>query len=114
MPEKELKPLSEVTKEDAIAIIKSSNKYFLFFNNGEKNWIFEDRTNEIGEPCKYLYSKRKVYAFWFFNDSIDIELTAGGLGFDDANFDTHYKCYITAAHIGYIVEGLNEIVKPKT
>ena len=97
-----MKYLSEVTFEDAIDILSAA--YLPFFKTGR--WVLTNESQDLGEPCKKLKCQRKAYLFWFFDNSMDIELTPdpnSPITFDDHNFDIKVACYRKAAELGYFV-----------
>lgn len=105
-----MKKLSEVTYEDAIEILRES--YGNWFLTGK--WILEDRTNEIGEPCKLLYGRHKLHEFWFFDDGIDLDLMD-----DDKNpyldivlssdVDVLVATYVKAHNMGYHIQQFDKL-----
>lgn len=102
------KPLSQVTEEDARAIIKAG--YPNFFGTGVK-WQFEDTTQAIGEPSKKLWGPRKAYIFWFMDDCIDIDLKNDNIDlFEETLFTTHLVCYTKAYELGYYVKEINDLI----
>ena len=100
-----MKKLSEVTLEDAIAILQPV--YPGFFSRGK--WILEDRSEEIGEPHKFLFSKTKSFSFWFADDEIEV-CTPDADTLNQHVYDVKYRCYINAHEKGYYVPVLSDYI----
>jgi len=107
-----MKKLSEVTLEDATAILYDA--YGQFWLTHPKSWKLEDRTEAIQEPCKFLSAKGKIWQFWFFDDKIDIEKVPD----DDTKMelvtledfcDVKLSCYLKAHELGYYVPKMSAI-----
>lgn len=101
-----MKKLSEVTKEDAIAILEADIRICGFFITGK--WKVEDRSEEVRESCKLLSAKYKAFQFWFFDDSINMDEKNNDPIFSNEN--VNYKCYIKAHDLGYYVPELSESI----
>ena len=103
-----MKNLSTVTKEDALEILNAG--YSSIISTGK--WELTDETVDMDEPCKKLMSKRKAYLFWFFDDSMDIDLVddESEITFDDINYDVKLACYVKAHQLGYFVSELQKIL----
>lgn len=109
-----MKKLSEVTKEDALAILSVDGAYKRMFLTGKWQLTDESAPEKLNEPCVRLSSKRKVYSFYFFNDRINVDLEPEANGeyyFDDTNFDCKYQCYIKAHQLGYYIPLLTEAIQ---
>ena len=100
-----MKKLSEITLEDAKAILSGS--YLCM--NGNARWVISDESAILKEPCKKLSSKNNIFTFWFYDDSISVECEEIELSIHDSCFDAKYQCYIEAVKMGYYVTGLTEI-----
>lgn len=103
-----MKKLSDVSKEDALEILKAG--YSMILSTGR--WELTDETADMDEPCKKLTSKTKAYLFWFFDDNIDIDLIDDDseITLDSINFDVKLACYVKAHQLGYFVPELQKIV----
>lgn len=110
-----MKKLTEITKEDAIKILSKS--YSLLFLNKfnediSNNWKLENR-DEIEPGCKIFFNDKKVFCFYFYHNSIEIDYNN-----DDGNdtifvlsyFDVKYKCYVEAVKLGYYIPELSELL----
>jgi len=103
-----LKPLSEVTREDAMAILKTSFDYDRILS--KNRWEFTDESADLGEPTKRLYARHSQYIFWFHNDSIDCDdKEREGLL---TPYDVKLECYLKAHELGYYVPGLSDGMRP--
>lgn len=103
-----MKKLSQVTKEDAIAILEADTRISGFFMTGK--WVIEDRTKDIGEPCKFLSARTKAFQFWFFDDTIDMDENDHPNKVTDlfeVKNNVNYRCYLKAHDLGYYVPDLS-------
>ena len=108
-----MKKLTEITCEDAIAIL--SKIYPLLFvnkfnENIEKDWKLIN-CDDIEPGCKKLFNENKIYCFYFYYDSIEIDY----VNEESTNnimtyFDVKYKCYVEAYKLGYYIPELSEIL----
>ena len=108
-----MKKLTEITCEDAVAIL--SKIYPLLFvnkfnENNEKDWKLIN-CDDIEPGCKKLFNENKIYCFYFYYDSIEIDY----VNEESTNnimtyFDVKYKCYIEAYKLGYYIPELSELI----
>ena len=99
-----MKKLTEITCEDAIVIL--SKIYPLLFvnkfnENNEKDWKLIN-CDDIEPGCKKLFNENKIYCFYFYCDSIEIdyvneESTNNIMTYDILKWLRHYG---HAAHTG--------------
>ena len=67
--------------------------------------------DDIEPGCKKLFNENKIYCFYFYYDSIEIDY----VNEESTNnimtyFDVKYKCYIEAYKLGYYIPELSEIL----
>lgn len=105
-----MKPLSSITKEDAIKILE--NSYPSLFQSNRHTWKLIDCSDEIGEPSKLLKSRYKVVMFYFFNDSIDVNPVNESEDFKyDHLVSAIPNCYIKAHELKYKTPLLDFLIK---
>lgn len=105
-----MKNLSEVTRDDAVAIISA------YFNIGAPHlWKLEDRSEELDEPCRTISRRSKVWLFWFNEDDITVDIPSLPPLRTEWDIAGAHKvplpCFIKAHQLGYHVPGLSEHMK---
>lgn len=112
-----MKPLSDITHEDALAIV---NADLIYRDKSNKTrWKLTDESEDLDEPCKRLKSRTKIMTFWFMGDgtmNVELEFATKLDAMDETVVDNYtdmkLACYLKAHELGYYVKGLSEYLSP--